>query len=112
MKPLTGREFLDQCPSHKRRLYQQAWEEYLRRGWSVSDATLKLFVKFEKICFTKKPDPAPRLISPRSPVYNIALGRYTRAAEEGIYEACAHLWGYEGGEQVVMKGLNEEDKPQ
>jgi hypothetical protein len=76
----------------------------LDRGWIDKDAWLKLFVKFEKINFTKKEDPAPRLISPRSPVYNLALGRYTRVIEEKIFDALADMWGYEEHEKVVMKG--------
>lgn len=106
--PLTVEEFLDQCPKSKLKIYDAAAKTYQTRGWITKDAWLKLFVKFEKINFTKKPDPAPRLISPRSPVYNLALGRYTRAIEEKVYEALADIWGYSDGEKVVMKGLTVE----
>lgn len=110
VRPLTGQQFVDQCPAHKRRLYDEAKERYEKYGWTSRDAKLKLFVKFEKLNFTLKSDPAPRLISPRSPVYNFALGRYTRAMEEHIFQACADVWDCDAsvGEKVVMKGLTVE----
>lgn len=107
-RPLTVDEFVQQCPSHKRKIYDRAAEEYLRSGWARRDAKLKLFVKFEKINFTKKANPVPRLISPRGPVYNVALGRYTRAVEEEIYRACAEVWDEDEDTPVVMKGLTVE----
>jgi len=102
--PLSVKGFLAQCPKSKLKIYEAAAKTYEERGWIDKDSWLKLFVKFEKINFTKKCDPAPRLISPRSPVYNLALGRYTRAVEEKIFDALAEIWGYEDHEKVVMKG--------
>lgn len=106
--PMTVEEFLRQCPKSKLKIYDAAAKTFQIRGWIKKDAWLKLFVKFEKINFSKKNDPAPRLISPRSPVYNLALGRYTRAIEERVFEALADIWGYGEGEAVVMKGLTVE----
>jgi hypothetical protein len=77
------------------------------RGWADRDARIKAFVKFEKLNFTSKGDPAPRVIQPRSPVYNYALGRYTRRIEHDMYEALSREWG--DGEPVVMKGMTVED---
>jgi len=54
-------------------------------------------------------DPVPRLIQPRSPVYNLALGRYTRRVEEELYHALSVLWDVEESEKVVMKGLTVEE---
>ena len=107
--PLTDREFVEQSPSNKRRLYADAAEEKRMRGWSKRDARIKAFVKFEKLNFTKKSDPAPRVIQPRTPVYNIALGRYTRRVEEELYKALAQDWGDDPEEKVVMKGLDFEE---
>jgi len=111
VQKLTVSEFIEQCPAQKRALYAQAGEEFLQRGWGKKDAKLKAFVKFEKILFEesgKKADPCPRLIQPRSPVYNVALGRYTRRVEEELYHALADEWVVEEGEKVVMKGLTGE----
>lgn len=104
---LTCQQFVDQSPSNKRRLYASAAEEYLKHGCRDRDARIKAFVKFEKLNFTSKTDPAPRVIQPRSPVYNIALGRFTRRIESDMYEALGSEWGE--GDQVVMKGMTVEE---
>ncbi|APG76495.1 hypothetical protein 2 [Hubei tombus-like virus 7] len=111
VQPLTIDQFVEQCPAQKRTLYAQAGSELRHRGWGARDARLKAFVKFEKIQFErsgKKSDPCPRLIQPRSPVYNVALGRYTRRVEEELYNALGSLWDVEEGEKVVMKGMTVE----
>ncbi len=105
---LTCNEFIEQCPANKRRLYASAAEQYQRQGWVKRDTRIKCFVKFEKLDFSKKGDPAPRVIQPRSPVYNIALGRFTRRIEAHMYDALAEEWGEDGG-KVVMKGLTVEE---
>jgi hypothetical protein len=107
LEPLTCGEFLNQCPANKRALYASAAATYIQRGWVSKDAKIKAFVKFEKLNFTKKVDPAPRVIQPRTPVYNYALGRYTRRVEHELYHALAEEWGEDGG-IVVMKGLTVE----
>lgn len=107
---LTRDDFIAQCPANKRRLYTSAADEYMARGWSDRDARIRAFVKFEKLNFTSKVDPAPRVIQPRSPVYNYALGRYTRRVEHEMYDALAREWG--DGEPVVMKGMTVEDVAQ
>lgn len=109
VRELTCSEFVAQCPAHKRVLYSQAAKEFNRRGVFARDARLGAFVKFEKI--ESKPsrvDPCPRLIQPRSPVFNVALGRYTRAVEERLFHAVQLLWEAEMGGvgPVVMKGLD------
>jgi len=109
VEPLTTEEFVEQCPSNKRKLYADAAAVYNTRGWSKRDCRIKAFVKFEKLNFTKKSDPAPRIIQPRTPVYNIALGRYTRRIEELIYSALACEWSDDPGAKVVMKGLTVEE---
>lgn len=107
--PLSDLEFVEQSPSNKRKLYTDAANQLRERGWSKRDARIKAFVKFEKLNFTKKCDPAPRVIQPRSPVYNIALGRFTRKIESDMYSALAKEWGDNDEELVVMKGLTVEE---
>jgi len=119
VEPLTSQEFVEQSPSNKRALYAEAAKELRQLGWGKRHARIKAFVKFEKLNFTKKKDPAPRVIQPRNPVYNIALGRFTRRIEHEMYKALAEDWadgerGYtvvEGWEDeaVVMKGLTVEE---
>jgi len=62
------------------------------------------FVKAEKINLTSKPDPAPRIIQPRSPRYNVEVGCYIKAAEHRIYAAIGRM--FDG--PTVMKGYNSE----
>lgn len=104
---LTCQEFIDQCPANKRRLYTSAAERYMQHGCGDRDAKIKAFVKFEKLNFTAKVDPAPRIIQPRSPVYNIALGRFTRKIEKSMYKALGSEWGEDN--EVVMKGMTVEE---
>lgn len=108
---LTAMQFIDQCPAHKRALYTRASEELASRGWSRRDAQIKPFVKFEKLCFKErgpKSDPVPRLIQPRSPVFNVALGRYTRKIESDMYKAISREWDMDD-DMVVMKGISVEE---
>lgn len=109
---LTCDQFVEQCPSHKRALYAQAANQLTHRGWTKRDARVSSFVKFEKLAFAEsgpKSDPVPRVIQPRSPVYNVALGRYTRRVEEELYHALAVVWDVGEEEKVVMKGLSVEE---
>jgi len=109
---LTCEEFVLQCPAHKRLLYAQASDRLRQRGWGPNDARVSSFVKFEKLKFAlsgPKSDPCPRVIQPRSPVYNVALGRYTRRVEEELYHALAVEWDVDADEKVVMKGLSVEE---
>lgn len=112
VRRLTCAEFVEQCPAHKRVLYTQASARLTQRGWDKYDARVSSFVKFEKLAFAEsgpKSDPTPRVIQPRSPVFNVALGRYTRRVEEELYHALATEWDVEDGEKVVMKGLSVEE---
>jgi hypothetical protein len=98
---LTGDEFLSQCPSSKRKLYARAIEEWKALGCGPRHAWLKPFVKFEKLNFDKKPDPTPRIIQPRTPVYNVALGTFIRATAAKMCHAIDTLFN---NHTVVMKG--------
>jgi len=67
---------------------------------------LNSFVKVEKEQLKPdKPDPCPRLIQPRHPVYNFALGRHIAHLEKPIYRWIAKIWGG----PTVMKGYNAEE---
>jgi hypothetical protein len=64
----------------------------------------KAFVKAEKINFSSKPDPAPRVIQPRDPRYNVEVGVYLRPLEHDVYRAVASVFGG----PTVMKGYSAE----
>lgn len=102
--PLSRAGFVDTFRGRKYKLYLAAAEDLLRRRFSQLDARVKVFVKYEKVDFTRKTDPVPRVISPRSPRYNIEVGRYLRPLEERVFRSLAKLFGH----TTVMKGMNAE----
>lgn len=90
-------------------IYQRAAELVHRRGVSSRDAHLKSFVKVEKIQLKPK-RLVPRLIQPRSPEYNVSVGRYIKHLEHAVYEHINTMFDsgvnrLVGG-PTVMKGLN------
>jgi hypothetical protein len=65
---------------------------------------LKPFTKFEKQDLSK----APRIINPRSPRYNLVLGKYLKRAEKSYFHAINEAWGGHTA-HTVIKGLNARD---
>jgi len=86
----------------KRAIYEDAAQAFLQRGVQLCDSFVSVFVKAEKINFSSKPDPAPRVIQPRRPVFNLAVGRYLKQFEGRLCEGFKKLCGY----RVILKGLN------
>jgi len=85
----------------KRRVYERAWRSLQRRALHPGDANLRPFTKFEKQLLTK----APRIINPRSPRYNLSLGRYLKKAEKIYFAAINEAWESTTS-HTVIKGLN------
>jgi hypothetical protein len=85
-------------------MYKRAAQVFATRGWNRRDTAVRPFPKREAV--TKGP---PRLINPRSAVYNVALGTYLAPIEKLVYKrltaACTAL-GAVG--PVVAKGMNAE----
>lgn len=80
----------------KRRVYEAAVESLERCPVCMQDAEVNGFVKFEKIMFpdfTVKDDPAPRLIQPRDPRYNVEVGVYLKPIEHRLYHAIDLFFG-------------------
>lgn len=86
----------------KRTVYENAVASLMINPLALRDAWLRVFVKWEKLDFTAKGDPAPRIISPRSARFNVMLGRWLRPAEHLLYAGIARVWG----DTTVAKGLN------
>lgn len=86
----------------KRGIYERAYMSLMVRAISVRDAWVNTFVKAEKVNFDKKGDPAPRVIQPRSPRYNLEVGCYLKLFEKELCAGFKRVWGY----PVVLKGLN------
>lgn len=85
----------------KKQLYERAAQTVFRRGFQLRDAKLKSFVKIEKVEIKEK-RLVPRLIQPRSPEYNVLVGRYIKHLEHSVYSQLNGLWGG----PTIMKGLN------
>lgn len=86
----------------KRALYEGAVRSLQVEAIAKSDARVSTFVKAEKINFSVKSDPAPRVIQPRSPRYNVEVGRYLKCFEKILFESFRRVYKY----PVVAKGLN------
>lgn len=86
----------------KRGIYQRAYESLSLKPITKRDSYVSTFVKAEKINFSAKGDPAPRVIQPRSPRYNLEVGRYLKLFEHSLFEAFEKVFGY----RVILKGLN------
>lgn len=109
-RPLTAGEFVDLYTGARHARYKRAWESFSAKPYSHTDAYLNSFVKGESVLLTAaKPDPAPRIIQPRSARYNLLVGRYLRPLEHKVYDAITEVFAESGvgaGIQVVFKGLN------
>lgn len=100
-------EFVNSVHGRKRRLYQNCAER-LGKGWSWGDvqrwSRFRAFIKHEKLPVVPGKRLVPRLIQPRSPEYNVLVGRYIKAAEKPIFHALQVLSGDDG--PVVGKGMD------
>lgn len=105
--PVSEFEFAQLYEGDRRfKIYQEAAVSLMYEGIARKDAEIRCFVKAEKINFTSKSDPAPRVIQPRSPRYNVAVGRYLKPIEKRVYKSIANVFG----STTVMKGLNAEER--
>jgi len=95
----TAEEFVLSYSGKMQRRYAAAAISYSTRGVRRSDGYLKTFIKAELYNGTKKNNPCPRLIQPRSPVYNLAIGRFLRPLEKLVYKAIDHIFDH----HVVLK---------
>lgn len=105
-RPVSRRDFPGFYKGRRRQVYERAvasleLSPLEKRDFRVRNA----FVKAEKINGSSKPDPAPRVIQPRDPRYNVEVGRFLKPLEHRVYESIRDLFG---GTPTVMKGYNAE----
>lgn len=86
-------------------MYLEAAKLVARRGSQRRDAFLSTFVKFEKLLNGLK-RVVPRVIQPRRPAYNVAVGRYMRQLEHFLYHDIDSVYG----RPTVMKGKNADER--
>lgn len=88
-------------------MYSKAAESLATLPVGQADARMKTFVKAEKINLEKKPDPAPRVIQPRSPRYNLRVAQYLKLLEKRIFKAIDVVFKrrFQTTGPIVCKGL-------
>lgn len=96
--------FIDFYNGRRKRIYEAAVQSLGERAVERKDSFLTTFVKAEKINFSAKPDPAPRVIQPRNVRYNVRVGQYLRPLEHHMYHAVDKIW--KG--PTIMKGYSVE----
>lgn len=107
--PCTYDEFVKLYAGDRRqKIYQAACESLSVKEVEAPDAWMTTFVKAEKINLSKKDDPAPRVIQPRTPRYNVEVGRYLKRLEKSVYRWIAKVYG----EVTVLKGYNAHETGQ
>jgi len=96
-------EFPELYTGAHRKRYEAACASLSTKALTKRDAYMSSFTKAEGVELTRnKPDPAPRLIQPRTPRYNACVGRYLRVLEKKVYSAISDIWGG----PTVFKGFN------
>lgn len=95
-------QFVGLYTGRRKLVMERAVDSLGRRPLMPKDAFISAFVKAEKVDVTTKVDPTPRIIQPRSPRYNVEVGRYLKHIEHRLYRAIAEIFG----ETTVSKGLN------
>jgi hypothetical protein len=95
----TNEQFVQSYTGAKLVRYAQAVRTLAIHGVKRSYGYWSTFIKAEFYNATKKVDPCPRLIQPRSSMYNVLIGRYLKPAEKCIYKAIDRVFGH----HVVLK---------
>lgn len=105
--PMKLAAYVATRPGRTRKLYEKALERFNAGPVSLrEEARTSLFIKWEKTVHSKRQ--VPRVINPRSPLYNILLGRYLHNVEKPIFDALRHAIGQE--DPVIAKGMTMEEK--
>lgn len=106
LRPIPLDQVIGLWTGSKRAVYQRAYDSLRLDQLSRKDGFLSTFVKCEKID-SSKGDPAPRVIQPRSPRYNLHLARFLKPHEHVFYEQVDQMWDTDGlGDRTIFKGLN------
>lgn len=100
--PWTAEQFVDHYGGLKRARYQSALDSLAIKPLSRKDSYPSVFMKAEKWYDWK----AGRLISARSPRYNLSLGRYLLPYETRMYEAIDAVFG----SPTIMKGRTQQER--
>jgi len=84
-------EYVEKYTGQMKTRYAHALKTYEERGWDLKDSRISSFVKMERVLNyvsdyqlpgARKVD--PRLIHPRTPLYNLCLGVYLKPLEQQL----------------------------
>lgn len=100
--PLSDEAFVSLYSGAKKKRYQDACDSLLRESVIPRDARVSCFVKVEKINFSSKCDPCPRVIQPRSFRYSAALGKHIKHLEKPLFKCIDDIFGG----PTVLKGYD------
>lgn len=100
--PASSDDFVNTYSGAKKKRYQEACDSLLIASAVQKDARLKSFVKIEKINFSSKLDPAPRIIQPRTFRYSAALGMIIKHLEKPLFKKIDQIFGG----PTVLKGYD------
>jgi hypothetical protein len=102
--PATRREVVGAYSGLKRQRYEEADLSLSVTDLCNNDARLSAFVKFEKQAMNK----APRIINPRTPRFNLELGRFIKFNEHNFFTAIDAAFNQEFGTNgvTVFKGMD------
>jgi len=105
LHPVSNEEFAAMYVGRRRTVYERAAASLRHTAVTARDAVVRTFTKCEKV----KPG-VPRVIQPRHPRYNVAVGRFIKPLEGPLYRAIHRAFAVHrtggGGGHTVAKGLN------
>lgn len=99
---MSTNQFVDTYVGRKKLMYQRAVDSLLEKPVCADDAIVSSFIKDEKTNLTRKGDPCPRIIQPRSPRFNVSIGVYLKPLEKAIFRGIAAVFR----DVTVLKGYN------
>jgi len=102
VEPYSKDAFVSSYEGRRKTRMQKAADSLDLVELDFRDVRLSTFIKAEKIPFHKKPDPAPRVIQPRTSRFHVAYGCFIKPIEKIVYKAIDAVFG----SRTVMKGLN------
>ncbi len=96
--PISSEKFVLCYQGRQRTVYENALKSFTTKPFSYKDARIRSFVKVERMLAGKD----PRVIQPRSPRYNIRVGRWLKPMEKQLFKSIDKVWGH----PTVLKGYN------
>jgi hypothetical protein len=102
--PITAEQVVESYHGALKKRYQDALDSLYLVWISRRDATLKSFVKRDKVSPTAFNVKAPRMINPRDPRYGVLLARFIKPFEKALFSKRRHKL------PLFAKGLNARDR--